>query len=436
MQAFVPLTAGSGARNRFAPAAIESKACLVSSWASRRVLVKRSASSKNDTRIIMSIQTGYGLSVLPATAEAVKEAVSNAGVSSPVIAFIGCTTDRDVEEVYKEFKKNLPTGTAIHGLTSSGGLLTSNGIVKNGVGCLLIHAPAGSFVAASDLSGNASKAAAELKKSLSSELPQAILMSTVPGQEEGCIAEIEAVFGKSVPIYGGTAGDNELAGAWKVISSAGVSGTGVSLVAVGSKGVKFGVAFSAPYKPTSKVVTATKVDGKRRVFEFDGKPASDWVYQWLGPAVEKQYKEGGLVLQPTATSPICKQNPQTGEYTACHLAALGNANEKHVDFFVPIEQGAKLTVMDSGDGPSTGYAKTLEATYKSAKQAGQLSNPKAGILIYCGGMAIAVGQNLNAGLAGGYKSSVGAMPLLGLTCFGEQIKNVQSNLSMGMIMFE
>lgn len=375
---------------------------------------------------------GFGLSTAGKAVDAVKEAVAAADIGRPSMAFLSCTVDRDVIEVMSEFTKALP-GVPLHGVTSSGKLLQASGGVGNGVGCLLLT---GEFAAAADLEGDAAKAAAALKEKMPK--PKAIVMGTVPGSEEGAIKAIEAVFGASMPIFGGTAADNELKGDWKVMASEGCSGKGVSLVAVGDS-VKFGASMIGPYKATEKTMTATAANG-RQVTKLDGKPASDWVYEWLGEAVKEQYETGGLILPQTAQRPIGLKQA-SGEYVSSHLAALGGG-EKTVDFFSPIPNGATLTVMDSGDGPKTGYASTLAEAYEVAKAGGQLSNPKAGLLIYCGGMAIAVGEKLDAGLTGPFKDKVGSLPLLGMTCFGEQAQlpegkiNVQRNLSMGMILFE
>ena len=131
------------------------------------------------------------------------------------------------------------------------------------------------------------------------------------------------------------------------------------------------------------------------------------------------------------------------EYVTAHLAAFGG-EEKYVDFFTPVPKGSTLTVMDSADGPATGYASALGSAYDTAKSGGTLdgAEPTAGMLIFCGGMAIAVGDNLNSGLTSDdFSSKVGDMPMMGMTCFGEQTclpkskTNVQRNLSVGCVLF-
>jgi hypothetical protein len=391
------------------------------------------------SKLSMSISSGCGSSNAPSTKDAVRSAVqqARAGLSSsqPAIAFVSCTVDRDCDEVLREFKETLP-GVPLHGITSSGAILSTEGALKNAIGCLLIDASTkGSFTAASNMEGDALKASEELKALLGGQAPQAIIMGTTPGQEEGAIAQIESVFGPDIPIFGGTAADNELNGSWKVLTNKGVSGQGVSIVSVGS-GVKMGASISGCYTETSKKGVATKASG-RTVAEIDGNPAADWVYAWLGEEVKEQYENGGLILPQTAQRPISLRQP-SGEYVNCHLAAFDGTS---VNFFTPIPEGAELLVMDSADGPATGYAAHLANSYDMA--ATGLNEPKAGILIYCGGMAIAVGDKLNDGLRSPtFGSKLSGLPVLGMTVFGEQTrlarerKNVQCNLSLGMILFE
>jgi len=134
---------------------------------------------------------------------------------------------------------------------------------------------------------------------------------------------------------------------------------------------------------------------------------------------------------------------QNGEYITAHLAAFGG-EEKFVDFFTPIPEGSVLRVMDSGDGPSSGYASALSNAYDVAKEQGSMngSDPKAGLLVFCGGMAIAVGDQLDSGLTSeGFSTKVDGLPMMGMTCFGEQAclpeskTNVQRNLSVGCVLF-
>jgi len=387
------------------------------------------------------MRAGFGISTNTDPAAAVREAVASAGVAEPSLAFVSCTVAHDPEAVAKAFENELK-GAPMHGVTSSGVLLESSG-PKAGVGCLLFS----DCALPTAFAATGAEAASELKSKCKDSDVKAVIMSTTPGAEEGVIKSIVETFGPNVAVYGGTAADNELNGSWRVLTNTGAFAEGVSLVAVTEQGgVKMGASMIGPYKPTDKVATATSAEG-RKVMTINDKPAADWVKDWLGDDVKDQYENGGLVLPQTAQKPIgIKQ--ESGGWISCHLAGLNT--DKSVDFFTPVNQGDVLTVMESGDGPATGYAATLSEAYDVAKSSADLSDPKAGVLFYCGGMAIAVGDNLSGALTSdSFKSKVDGLPMLGMTVFGEQAtlggfdpsaagkaENVQRNLSLGMLLFE
>jgi len=397
--------------------------------------------SKSNLIEMKSTVTGFGVSEATSTTVAVTEAVAKAsealGGATPSVAFVASTVtgERDVDEVRKAFCEKLPSGTPIHGITSSGVVLTKQGTKPGAVGCFLVSSPSeSSFVTAFHPSDGAA-AVASLKTKMAN--PKAIFMGATPGAEEGILDCLNKEF-PGVRVFGGTAADDDLSGKWMVFSEGESSGTGISLVGIGPD-VPVGFSMLGPYTPTSTVVTATKTEG-RRVFELDGKPAGDWVLDWVGDEVKEQYENGGLVLPQTAKNPIAI--PAGDEFVTAHCAAFGGKSEGYVDFFAPVPEGSELIVMESGDGPETGYGSAFADAYDVAKAEGSLDTVTGGLLVFCGGMAIAVGENLNTGLANpDFTGKVADIPMMGMTVFGEQgclpkkQENVQRNLSTGMVLF-
>lgn len=411
---------------------------------------------------------GFGVSQDPDTFTAVAEAVSQAtqqledgtqtkntrNLNQPLtMAFVSATVIRDIEQVRQAFVEKLPNGSLIHGLTSSGSILsTTDGAQEGAVGCLLVRADEGDFA-----TGYAAKDSMEAARALQEQMPhpQAIFMSTTPGEEENVLASLDKNF-PNVPVFGGTAADNELNGEWMVWNGQESSETGVSLVGVGPT-VRFGASMLGPYSVTKKKCIATKTEG-RRVWEIDDKPAADWVWDWLGNSddIKSAYEDGGLILPSTAQNPIgyfvkkerksnfwnsCWPSGAAGDYVTSHCAALGG-KEKWVDFFTPIPQGCTLVVMDSDNGAKRGYAVAFRQAYQTAAKALKGSRPKAGLLVFCGGMVMAVGDEVNDGLAyADFVKKTKNFPVMGITCFGEQAclptakVNMQRNLSVGMILF-
>ena len=437
---------------------------------------------------------GFGFSANTDPIMAVKEAIDAAGVPGATFALVSCTVDNDVAAVNDAFVSELPDAQ-LQGVTSCGNILMAGGAVP-GVGCLLFDAP-GSFVTAYGEDGGAAAADLKQNKNVLEGTPQAIIMATTPGNEEAAMEQIGIEY-PGTRIYGGTAADNALDGSWKVLTGGGAKDGGVALVAV-MDGVKFGASMldgREMYTPTDTLATVTKVTGEtgsltggREVLEIDYKPALDTLEGWYGVGTGERRRY--LVENPpelrrmTAAIPLCTKNQRYRgadiEYLPVHCSTL-DPEGRSASFFAPLMPGqqvwrrrrrprlltppplpplppltrraalaSQIVLMDAGDGPATGYAASLSKAYDAAStielglgRTDTIENPIAGVLIYCGGMSIAVGDNLDAGLSdAAFLERVEGLPLLGITAFGEQApmkagptSNKQRNLSVGMLLFE
>ena len=116
-----------------------------------------------------NLESGFGVSMAKSIKEAVAGAVeaSLGGINGPpTIAFVSCTIARNVEEVRKEVAAALPKNVPIHGVTSSGAILTKSGTKTGAVRVLLIKSDKKkSFVTAYDY-GNGKTAALALQRKM------------------------------------------------------------------------------------------------------------------------------------------------------------------------------------------------------------------------------------------------------------------------------
>merc|ERR1719203_2598922 len=98
---------------------------------STRAFLPSISSSRVKKMSSLQVTSGFGVSEEAATKAAVGKAVADAsgGLAGkkPSVAFVSATVSRDIEEVRKSFAEELPEGTPIHGITSSGAILTSGG---------------------------------------------------------------------------------------------------------------------------------------------------------------------------------------------------------------------------------------------------------------------------------------------------------------------
>lgn len=400
------------------------------------------------------LAAGSGVSTLDDTTAAATAAVAAAkaslGSAEPCLAIVGATTDRDGAEVSKALKVALGV-TPFVGATSCGAVLTPGGPVANGVSVLLLGGKPESFVTASaifkdgaSIADGSADAATQLKEAAGSEQVTTVYIMATPGNEEDVMRGVSSVMGDDVAIVGGSAADNDVSGSWSVFHDGTTAGAGVVMFGVCGSDVKAGACLASPYTPTENKVKVTKAEG-RLMMTLKDLPAADVMHDLVGDAISKEYEEGGMVLGPMSTRPYALQRGD--DYLAIHVAAI-NQPEKSVLAFAEANEGDYLVEMaNEGGGDSAKAAgEAIRTAYTNAKRNGGISgSPSAALLIYCGGLGIAVGdalrENLTSDLAG-----LPGLPeaCVGFTAFGEQgpvdlstgIGNQHRNLSVGMLVLE
>ena len=389
---------------------------------------------------VSPFSASVGTSMLPSDEDAIHEAIQIAqtNLSGEIThAIISCTVDRDTDIIIKAAIDTLPTGVKIHGATTCGAVLTNTGPLNLGVGVLLLSASFGSVsVASASVTGTSDMAAltSELIKKASSNLygkPAQVLIHTTPGDEEAALMGVRTA-APSARVFGGSVADNTVEGNWRVLTDMGALSAGVSVMLLG-KDVPFGACLLPPYVATEVGARVTKAEG-RTVYQIDGRPAGEVLRDWVGESIEKKAKEGGNVIVECAGFPLGVEKVDGG-FVGIHAAGI--TQDGAVELFAEVKEGEKIVVMKNmEDGDSVNAAAVgLENAYQKATEEAGVSNPAAGMIIYCGGLSIAVGDRLGESL----KSMDGKPPMLGITAFGEQGcingKNVHSNLAVGVAVF-
>lgn len=382
----------------------------------------------------MSLTAALGTSTDPSTEVAVRDAVNTAKskVPSPKLAIVTATVDRSPEELLSNIRAHLPS-VPIHGATTCAAVLTTTGPLPNGVGVLLLDTPGVATASAPLAGGTPAEAAMRVAESLKDSLGDIahVILAASPGIEEQVLSALsEALPG--VKIFGGSAADNTVAGEWALLTTENAFGEGISAVGI-APGVAFGSCLLPPYRQGPVSAKITKAQG-RTIYELDGRRAADVLREWVGDSVDTQSKGGGSVIVECAAFPLGVERVSEG-WVGIHAAQIGE--DGSIGLFAEVAEGDVLTVMmNMGDSNSTEAARIgLEKAYDQAAINGGLEDPKAGIMIYCGGLSIAVGD----GLATSLEAMKGRVPLLGMTAFGEQgyIQgcNVHSNLAVGIALF-
>lgn len=396
-----------------------------------------------------NLAAGWGLSDHEDLGEAIPYAVNVAkemiGDATPRLAIVGATSDREFEEAVDMIRGHIGTDVPIVGTTSCVSLLTPRGTVKNGISLMMLGGVEGAFATAGrpygdDVEGAAAAAVADLRDRLGGP-PSLVYIMSSPGPEETVLRCVADVFG-DVPVFGGSAADNEMAGAWKVLEGGvGVMTNGVALFAVRKdSGIRVGAHVVSPYTATSTAARVTGAEG-RTLVSLDGKRAADVLFAQVGEAVKTEYESGGVILGPMSSRPYALRRGD--EEIAVHVEAINQpagtvslyAEAKVDDEFVVLEN------MTGGDSASAA-GEAIRKSYHGALQvAGIEGTPSMALMIYCAGLSIAVGERLEWNLVGDLQRIEGLPEaIIGYNAFGEQGpvdgRVRHRNLSVGMLVMQ
>ena len=334
---------------------------------------------------------------------------------------------------------------AVIGATSCLGAMTGEG-VEDGIAAFVIRDPGGSYgTAARAMEGDPEGAArAAVLAALdhadrAGEKPELVWLAGTPGAEEAVLRGIESVTGPEVPIIGGSAADNSVAGGWCVFDGAGVHGEGVAVAVLFPSGpVSF--AYQNGYAPTGITGRVTRAEG-RRVHEIDGRPAAEVYGDWTGGAVavDPEGGEGQPILSASTFWPLGREISDVGGVPYYLLAhpAVGHGTGA-IDLFATVAEGEVLTQMA---GSADGLASRAGRVAGLAKRAGRMdtADVRGALIIYCGGCMLSVRDRLDEVVAG-VKDELGDAPFLGAFTFGEQGPilgqgNRHGNLMISCIVF-
>ncbi|ATB42110.1 hypothetical protein CYFUS_007587 [Cystobacter fuscus] len=394
----------------------------------------------------MTVTIGVGVGHDQDTKQAMRGAVerARAGLGGAPIqaAYLTATVDHEAADVHATFRELLP-GVALHGVTTSLGVLTPEGVQNEGHGALavmLFGGPPGmAFVASSQEEEGrraGETAARALVRQAGGRQPRMILFNASPGQEEAMLTGIASVC-PDVPCSGGSAADHAIAGQWSVFTHEGPVRSGVSLLGFFGE-LRCGTALSVPYAPTGTRARATGSEG-RTLLTLDDQPAAQVLGRWMEGAIDEQLRSGGNILAQTALRPIAvrREFGQGEHYITVHPAHL-HADRGTVDIFANIEPRDEVCLMTgTPEGLVNEMAHLIDMTLARAGLTAR--EVKGASLIFCAGCAGALGPRIDEGLRT-FTRLLPGVPMLGLCTFGEQghvpgLGNVHQDLSLSLALF-
>ena len=378
----------------------------------------------------------------------VKEAVDELGEGvKPEVAILHVTADRPVAEVLSMVRDEIGRDVPIMGATTNGGVLIQQGFITHGMSLLLLSGTenrafgtSSAAIEGDDAESAAKKAATELVAGFDGDDVAAICVMSTPGSEEAVLRGLSAVVGNSVPIFGGSAADEDVSGKWRVFEGDEVHLNGIALFGIrANAGVRVGAHLASPYVPTDVVSTVTKTLG-RTLVTLNEKPAADVLYEQVGAALEEAYEKGGPILAPMSTRPYAIH--REGQEIPVHIAGI-NQPGGTVDLFVDAKEGDKLVAMSNVNNVSSVKAAGdgIRESYAKACANGGIDNAVAALMVYCGGLGIAVGEGIERNCVIDLQRIEGVpRSTVGFTAFGEQGPkdgvNMHGNLSIGMMVLQ
>lgn len=392
--------------------------------------------------------TSAGYSAAEDTLQGVQEAITIAqkGLSgnAPKLCILAATMDHDAYRVREAVRAQLP-GIAIHGATTSLGVLGRSGVVmgSNGsIGVLLFAASdeTGFSTGSSDFAEGAKAAGRKAALDIISngpkgKNPRLIFIAATPGNEEQVLEGINEVLPR-VPVFGGSAADHAIQGGWSIFTNDDIKGEGVTLAAIFGDEVRIGAAIEGPYEPTTNHARVTASNG-RTVKSLDGRPATEVLHSWIGDAIADQVREGGNLLMQTALNPIgISRSGSDGKPFHVLLHPAHAHPEGNIDLFAEAPEGTTVCLM-SGTGDS--LVGIVDRLVDRCLEASKLTveETRGAFLIYCAGCAGALGNRIDEVLSR-LAGRLPDVPLLGFCTFGEQghvpeIGNVHTNLSVALV---
>ena len=323
------------------------------------------------------MRTMVGSSILPNGFDAGVEIAKNStkGLKTPVLGFLFTSELYDHAEVLNGIKSVTP-GIKVIGCTSSGAVMTPDGIISSadGYGAMMVlddnelsvgvaSAPRGT-----DPRMTGRKLAKEALDDAGKKFaPYAFAMFATPGEEEDYLKGIQDVIGE-IPMFGGTCSDNNLSGEWKVFDSENVQTDGCAVVFFyTNKDIKNVI--DGTYNETESIGIITETDNNRMIKTIDGEPSLEKYASWIGEEVENI--KGTKILTASVAHPLGLKTLD-GEMTIVRHPLVGN-EEGTISLGADVSSKTAVMLLESDeDGLIGGVVQTVKQVLSNFQASGLL----------------------------------------------------------------
>lgn len=357
--------------------------------------------------------------------------MAKAGLGNGKLAFVYASVAYDLDTMLAGVRAELP-GVPVVGNTSFTGVVTADGFISGEdgfVGVMLLADDEAAVGVAGLPKGTSARetgrdvARQAMEQAGRSAPPDYFYMAASPGEEEHYLKGIADVVGR-VPMFGGSAADNAIAGEWSLYANESVFPDGVT-VAFFYTDKPMKNLFTGAYHETTDCGIITKVEGERTLVEIDGVPAVEMYAKWTG--ADAASLAGGNLLVATITSPLGVKD-RLGDLIAIRHPMNGNPDGSMDVGANLAEKTAVIRMEASVDELIASASETLVALRDSLP-----AKPAAYHLVHCGGRRAGIGERIGEVAEAVCKEAEGVPFLMEFT-FGEYGFVDDGNNSTGGLM--
>jgi len=279
-----------------------------------------------------------------------------------------------------------------------------------------------------------------------------------PGDEEIILDGMTAALGDTVPILGGSSGDNAVTGDWRQIAKSGRSGLSVGPPSVSSSGITIAICWAScqtattltsGFRTTSCKGTVTKVDEAdhgRTILEIDdgwgSKPVRSVYDRWSKGHILKGAPVADGVATVLASSSFCPLGEVDGSYVRVMHPAFMHEKTGALTTFADARVGMEVTMLDAAPESLVKLISTsakeliTDAMGMSGGDATAFEPHEVvgALMIFCGGLVMAIDDSMPIA-AEQLAEAVGHNNTMGVCCFGEQGMNHRRQACHGNLMF-
>ena len=300
-----------------------------------------------------------------------------------------------VEGIHKE------SMAPLIGCTSNGGIITPDGYITSEegfTGIMSLNDPNLTIGIACHEAGKDARiigrkvAIEAVENAKTTRAPAYFYMVASPKEEEEYLMGIQDVIGR-VPMFGGSAADENMDGNWKIICNDKVFSDGVA-VAFFYTDSEIVTAFNGEYKETNNIGLITETKNNRTLVSIDGVSALKKYAHWINESPTNLL--GKNLLRASVTKPLGIKDP-LGNITVIRHPVFGNdegtktVNDDTIKLGNKVEEGTAIIQLESNiDHLIEGVTENLKETKKKL-----YSEPAAYILIHCGARRMVIGDRIN-----------------------------------------